>query len=828
MLKESFKNRLAALKSQSKVRPAIKTTSNIHIVAKKAAPKSALDYACLNAKRGIPAIWIPRGTKKPVMTGWPTKATTDATIIRQWEKAHPGCNFGLAMGGSFIAIDIDDTSVIPHLKAQGLELTPTLTHDTPGGGRHFIYEKPADVVIKNSVKILPGVDIRAEGGQIVGPGSTHPNGGRYELYVDLPIAKLPQASLKLLTGGKPNLPAAPVAGTARGKVAEGQRNTTLTSIAGTLHAHGMPLPDLKEQLLLKNATYDPPLDEEEVLGIAESVDKYPVPDSVAALLDVSRPKIMLAGDNRELATFATELGEVLADKPVFVRAREVVVLDSDDTLTAVSAQTLRTLVSKYLVCIKRKMNKENHAVYEVKTTMVVGDSLGVLASPQFKDQLRPLERIAFCRLPVMRADGHIEMLPEGYDAATQTMTLSDVDCVDDMAFSEGLTVIEDLLSEFNFADKTGRSKAVAVAGLLGLYAAQIMPVGTKRPVFITTKNAEGAGGSLITAFMVVPVIGNFPATTMPAKEEEMGKTLLTYHLKASPVIVFDNVKDRIGGAFLEGFTDNVRWGLRVLGGNEDYEGPNNTVVFINANGATVTPDMRRRSLFIELHLKEERAEDHVYTHTLNIAALIPMRPKILAACWSLVRNWDAMDRPLPTRSHSQFPEWARIIGGMVEAAGFACPLDTSNISIVADEDGDAMRTLVKAWAAQAKQSKPHTFQEIIDLCRAEGIFTGLVGGSEFEMKTGQRSAMGYVLKRYDDRLIGDHKFTITDSGHHRRYSIERVKPAQHGRTVEHGPTALVTKQPFSSLGVQTHARPCDRAPGVIGKLKKFAKPRGDK
>ena len=52
-----------------------------------------------------------------------------------------------------------------------------------------------------------------------------------------------------------------------------------------------------------------------------------------------------------------------------------------------------------------------------------------------------------------------------------------------------------LLSEFPFADD-GRSKAVAVSAIIGLFGAQLR-FRSQRPVFIYLGNAEGAGKTLL-------------------------------------------------------------------------------------------------------------------------------------------------------------------------------------------------------------------------------------------------------------------------------------------------------------------------------------------
>jgi hypothetical protein len=180
--------------------------------------------------------------------------------------------------------------------------------------------------------------------------------------------------------------------------------------------------------------------------------------------------------------------------------------------------------------------------------------------------------------------------------------------------------------------------------------------------------------------------------------------------------------------------------------------------------------MRRRSLVIELHLEAERAEDRQFRRPLDLHTLRALRPKILAACWSLVRHWHAQGQPSPSRSHSAFPTWAKVVGGIVHAAGFACPLDTANVAITADEDGEAMRRLVDVMQPCAL----YTFAEIVELCQSNGCFDGLVGEAGAELKNARRVSLAHLLSRFADRLVKNSRFVIEGKGHKRRYHIELV------------------------------------------------------
>jgi len=69
------------------------------------------------------------------------------------------------------------------------------------------------------------------------------------------------------------------AGPIPGKIPEGARNNTLTSLAGSLRQRGLSEDVIEHTLLSVNAAQcDPPLDDEEVRRIARSVGRYPAPN----------------------------------------------------------------------------------------------------------------------------------------------------------------------------------------------------------------------------------------------------------------------------------------------------------------------------------------------------------------------------------------------------------------------------------------------------------------------------------------------------------------------------------------------------------------------
>ena len=411
--------------------------------------------------------------------------------------------------------------------------------------------------------------------------------------------------------------------------------------------------------------------------------------------------------------------------------------------------------------------------------MRIDDANGVIVAPQFTGQLLKLRRVNHARLPVMRADGRVELLPVGYDLETQTLTLPGVEYQTDLALGDAVEIINDLLSEFCFADGE-RSKAVALAAMLGLYAGQLLPEKSLRPCFIFAANAEGAGKTLLVSCIVTPTLGELPTGCKPADEDEVRKVLLTTVREGRAVVFFDNLKGHLNSDAIEGFVSAPVFTGRKLGVNESITADNLATVFITGNGLTVSPDMRRRSLFVELHLEVERAEDRQFRRPLDLPALLPMRPKILAALWALVNHWNTQGRPAPRRSHSAFPSWANMVAGIVEAAGFACPLETANVTAAADQDGDDMRQLVKGMAVKGE---PIPFADLVTLARGLGCFENIIGSEETDdLKHADRMKMARLLTRYDRRLVGTHRFIVTGKGHGRKFRVEAGNQDAHSHT----------------------------------------------
>ena len=137
-------------------------------------------------------------------------ASRDPEVQRQWWERKPNANIGIPTGtvNDLVVIDIDPKhgglESLRELEGEyGYTLPRTVTIETGGDGFHYYLRKPAGVTITSRNGWRPGIDIKAEGGYVVGVESTHASGKKYRFaegraFGQVPIADIPDWLLTLL------------------------------------------------------------------------------------------------------------------------------------------------------------------------------------------------------------------------------------------------------------------------------------------------------------------------------------------------------------------------------------------------------------------------------------------------------------------------------------------------------------------------------------------------------------------------------------------------------------------------------------------------------
>jgi putative DNA primase/helicase len=234
----------------------------------------------------------PFGPWKKFQTELPTLRDLD-------DKWRGNCllNVGIALGpvSGLVRVDEDGEQGRQFLlKVSGGDLPDTLEMTSGGDGRGLLYTIPAGVGLRPTHhlgdKVHEGLSLLGQGSQTVLPPSRHASGRRYVWRPghgpdEIKPAPAPAWLVTLMSAS---------GGTSKNRMAalddaevipEGKRGTVLASLAGSMRRRGMTAREIAAALLVVNERCEPPLEEDQVRGIAESIARYKpaeVPDGRGA------------------------------------------------------------------------------------------------------------------------------------------------------------------------------------------------------------------------------------------------------------------------------------------------------------------------------------------------------------------------------------------------------------------------------------------------------------------------------------------------------------------------------------------------------------------
>jgi hypothetical protein len=156
----------------------------------------------------------------------------------------------------------------------------------------------------------------------------------------------------------------------------------------------------------------------------------------------------------------------------------------------------------------------------------------------------------------------------------------------------------------------------------------------------------------------------------------------------------------------------------------------------------------------------------LYTHIL-----LEERINILSALWALVENWDQQGRLDAKITQSSFHQWSKVIGGILECAGFVSPFRPAPED---EESGDQTTRHITRLINVMRLNARYEFCEMVDLCKSESLLHWLVP-QYGEMEDKQKRQLGRLLKKFVNRRFpSDRKLTIDgDTKDTKRFVVEQ-------------------------------------------------------
>jgi hypothetical protein len=433
----------------------------------------------------------------------------------------------------------------------------------------------------------------------------------------------------------------------------------------------------------------------------------------------------------------------------------------------------QTYAEQHLVCFAWRGNIRQ------PETMTFREANAVLRCDAFIRPLRKLRRVNQVRLPVMRADGAIELLPKGWDPASQIFTMGGgggIDWDPGWDLERARLFLDDLLGEFPFED--AQARAAHILAMLAVFGADLLPSDVKRLNFLWRANIPRAGKGLLMATAIAPAHGSVRIQAIPEEAAELRKVLDTEAMNGSPYLLFDEVERTLSNRTLNAFLTASVWTGRLLGSQKLFQVPQNAVVFLAGNNVELSSDLTGRFVLIDLFVREVDPQDREIKRVLTESYLTrpEVRADVLAALYGLVRNWDKRLRPPSSAMMVGFEKFSQIFGGIVEAAGYDCPVRSLANKI--DPDLRDMTTLVEKLAAGVQHHYEYEFGELVAFCRELNTFEWLVPPGELSGK--ERSSLGKIFglqyagtifRLSDGRRV---QFGRRGNNRQRRYTIEII------------------------------------------------------
>lgn len=383
----------------------------------------------------------------------------------------------------------------------------------------------------------------------------------------------------------------------------------------------------------------------------------------------------------------------------------------------------------------------------IESELKVEQARIILASQNLRVKLPEVKQINRVKLPVFRqvlderelparkGFRKIELLQPGYDAETQTFTISGGEDYDEaLDPNEALLWLKKLLRDFPWGD-IERSKSVFVCAFLTLFCRNLY-LG-KAPMFLFVSNLPGSGKSMLTRVCIEPVVGmdsTAPSGWNRDDRQETRKELDAAAQEFSPYIWFDDVdRCKVMGSDLNRWLTGKTWACRVMGTKERFKGPLYASTFLTGNGVTVDDNLDRRTLWVDLFAKQssrdrKKDEDRIELDEGFFDDAANMR-QCLAVMWALVRWWDEEYNRMVTKQRhiESFEGWSQIVPSIAECATFTKGLVPYESPDTGNQEGREWKVLAaelieEFCTKRAATSAEVTMRDVIRTARLHGLF----------------------------------------------------------------------------------------------------------
>lgn len=446
-----------------------------------------------------------------------------------------------------------------------------------------------------------------------------------------------------------------------------------------------------------------------------------------------------------------------------------------------------TLVEKFIIPFTSFRNPSTNKITNKIKSMSPTTAGILLCSDDLIKGINPINRIFNVPIPIMH-DNVLSFPKKGYDERfCSWLPHNSPDIKTNMPLDYAKKLIEFIYSEFAFETTEDRDRAISALitpACRGLFPS----FSTRTPAYVYRANRERAGKDYCAGITGI-VYEGVPAEDSPISSStnsdgdsnEFSKKILSAMISGRTRMHFSNNKGHIDNAAFEKILTSEIHTDRQLGVNKELTFANEIDFSLSGNiGITYTPDFANRCRFINLFLDIEDANARKFK-IANLHDFVKRkRGDILSAIYTLIKNWIDTGMHPGTLPFSSFPAWARVVGGIMEAAGWSNPCldDKASVSIGGDEETSNIKTLFEV-VAEKHNGRFLNIDDIKTLIYDDERLRDL-----FQLENRSDSIkFGIQLKRFKGRILSNIRLSIDDTQVKPRFIFTKIVKIEVNKTL---------------------------------------------
>ena len=399
----------------------------------------------------------------------------------------------------------------------------------------------------------------------------------------------------------------------------------------------------------------------------------------------NRPVAPVLNILKPILEVAVEVAHLIRGEGIYIRNDRVVTISASGEEREMDEKRFLSFVPRFCV-VARGTDEDGNPKRVDLSAKRAGE---ILASDTFRDLIPKVTRVLPSRLPVFTADGKdVRLLPTGYDPEHQVFVTTDAPEIYEMPFDDAVHFWRNLYRPFPWGD-SGRSFAAQMSAQVGMFAQMMFPDALAVPLYFWNANLEGSGKSILAETVIAPIYGKTETDDFGAGDEFL-KSLAARAFSFASYLFLDDVEGFIKSQTLNRWIIQSRWSARVMHSHRTMDVPKRCMTIITGNRATLSDDLIRRMVLVDLFSEKsasERLRERGTTGEITAEWLREptTRSTMLSALWSLVRNWADEGMPGAGRMIASFVRWTTIVGGIVEASGFGDPFAPAQLADAGDK-----------------------------------------------------------------------------------------------------------------------------------------------